>query len=241
MREMWSILLFAESPAPSAPDPIIRYTFWLVIVGVLQFAALIVQAVFLYRAFRETTRATGLTAQTLIETQRSNLANEALTLESNTNARISADAATLSANTARETLWKTERADVLLESVAFSNEGNIDPGTAITLILKNYGRTRANSLRPTFWLGVEGSADTQQTSTTVTLLGAGDIMSVPFPAMNQFVTVETFALINTGRTKLVFRGSLSYSDVFGFQHLTECAGTYDHRAHSFRVEKNTAD
>jgi hypothetical protein len=72
----------SEVPHVTSPDPVVRYTFWLVIVGALQFAALIIQAVFLYRAFEETTKATGLTSKALAEAQRSNTASEALTRES---------------------------------------------------------------------------------------------------------------------------------------------------------------
>jgi len=102
----------AKKPPEVTPDPIVRYTFWLVIVGILQFAALIIQAIFLYLAFRETTAATGLTARALAEAQRSNSANEALTRESNTNARISANAAKASA----DALKNSERAWVIVDA-----------------------------------------------------------------------------------------------------------------------------
>ncbi len=73
----------SKKPPQVDPDPIVTYTFLLVIVGALQFVALIVQAVFLCLAFKETTKATGLTAQALTETQRANAANETLTTQSN--------------------------------------------------------------------------------------------------------------------------------------------------------------
>ena len=99
-----------QKPLEVTPDSIVRYTFWLVIVGGLQFLALIVQAVFLWKAFRETTTATNLTAAALVEARRSNAANEALTLESNATARISADAATASV----DMLITKERARLVL-------------------------------------------------------------------------------------------------------------------------------
>lgn len=87
-----------KPPGENSPDPIVRYTLLLVIVGALQFFALIVQAIFLRLAFNETTKATNLTAQALAEAQRSNTANEKFTAESNATARISADAAKASAD-----------------------------------------------------------------------------------------------------------------------------------------------
>jgi hypothetical protein len=76
-----------QSPPQKTPDinsdPIVKYTKWLVIVGILQFVALIIQAVFLCLAFNETTKATGLTAKALTEAVRANSKNETLTTESN--------------------------------------------------------------------------------------------------------------------------------------------------------------
>jgi hypothetical protein len=77
----------SKAPPEIPPDPIVTYTLLLVVVGTLQFVALIVQAGFLCLAFNETTKATGLTAQALAEAQRSNAANEALTRESNAAAK----------------------------------------------------------------------------------------------------------------------------------------------------------
>jgi hypothetical protein len=68
-----------------------NYTLALVIVGGLQVIGLIVQGVFLFRAFRETRAATGLTRDSNTEVIRANAATEGLAKESNKITRDSTD------------------------------------------------------------------------------------------------------------------------------------------------------
>jgi hypothetical protein len=211
-----------NKPPEVTPDPIVRYTFWLVIVGILQFLALILQAVFLWLAFRETTAATGLTAQALTEAQRSNAASEELTRESNTNARISADAAKESA----DALINVERAWMILDRFQQVNTA----GSASLMIMfsfKNSGRTPAWITQFSFRLTLSPNeiivpinydviSDGPWADPRPIEQGAGirDVTARLMPRPEDGTENDRASAIDRGSLYLYFFGILRYRDIF---------------------------
>jgi hypothetical protein len=116
-------------------EALARYTLALVVVGSLQFAALVVQGIFLYRAFRETQGATTLTRRSVEESIRSNAGNEGLTLASN---EITREATELT----QQSILLTHRPKLIVRSF-YSDSIRAGPTVDGRFQIVNVGGTKA--------------------------------------------------------------------------------------------------
>src|SRR5437588_5999600 len=66
----------------------------------------------------------------------------------------SADTAAKSAESAEQTVLRAECADVLVEDVKSSTGSRFDQITHMEIVVKNYGRTRANNVRSKTWYAI---------------------------------------------------------------------------------------
>jgi hypothetical protein len=157
-------------------------------------------------------------------------------------AKDSADTAASSAKLAERALLLTERADLLITGINTSTPGEFEPGTVFTLVFKNFGRTRADSVIVNCSLGVPDAPRVDQSPEKVpTVVGAGDTLPVPFGRVGQCLNQETAVKVASGETPFRFEGEMTYKDVFGFGHRTKCSGTYLPKRSTFSVDGNQAD
>jgi hypothetical protein len=214
---------------------IANYTEMLAAVGALQLIALIVQTYFLFRALNETTTATRLTADALAEAHRFNAANEVLMLESNNNARISADAGRASA----DALISSERAWVVATDIqrntpiTLSGIGEWGGGGARFICdFRNAGRTVARltgPFRERFRFVPEGEtlpaipdygidqtlfrSDLPESPIHASVLAPGDSNGlVTFAAFDKTITPELLGQIKDCKITVFFFASIKYFD-----------------------------
>jgi hypothetical protein len=154
-----------------------------------------------------------------------------------------ANAAKNSADTYKETVRLTERADVLMDSVGIlKQEGNPFLADAYVAIrFKNFGRTRASNVLCRVKLTVPDTPPALPEQMPITLLAPGDILGVRFEAFGKWLTKDTMENVLEGLTELRFTSELEYTDIFGVPHKTENGGVYMARDRIFRWEYNRAD
>lgn len=155
---------------------------------------------------------------------------------------IQAKAARRSADNDERAVRLTERADVLLESISLSTVQQLSPQTQFILRIKNFGRTRANNVKTTFYVGDPGTpVSLPPGPPTTTVLGAGDGQNVPLPQLGQFLTAPTFNGVASGQIPLRVYGTIAYTDVFGDRHTVNCKGTFEAADRNFSVDENRVD
>jgi len=157
-------------------------------------------------------------------------------------AKQSADTADASAKFSENVLRLTERADVLIDAVELSTPGELRLDTIFTVVLTNFGRTRANELRTDFSIGLAGAfSNGHSTDRPPTILGSGDELKTRLPQVSDFLTGEAYREVLEGKTPLRFEGTFSYLDVFDATHTGKASGTFSHETDSFLVEQYRAD
>jgi hypothetical protein len=157
-------------------------------------------------------------------------------------AKASADTAAKAADVAEKTLLLTERADVLMKKVDPNSSGQqLRTDTVVTLWIKNYGRTRANSVFVNVVLGLHpvAPADFNRDQVRV-VIASGETIKREFPALRDCVPGSVQAILN-GDVVLAFGGWISYIDVFGKEHVTHCEGRYHLALGAFVITLNEAD
>ncbi|MGA2772584.1 MAG: hypothetical protein ABSG26_17380 [Bryobacteraceae bacterium] len=180
-----------------------------------------------------------LTRASIKEAERANAANEAQMEQSNL---LTAQATELT----RQALHLTECADVVVVGI----ESNVPGGRAtpihlfhtieFTLVFKNCGRSRANQIVAKFWMGVPDAEETEQPQPPTTVLGAGDTLRLRFRPVSECVNNRTLVQIADGAVPLRFEGQLTYVDIFGLPHSTECSGSLDPETCHFMLDRNEA-
>jgi hypothetical protein len=115
-----------------------------------------------------------------------------------------------------------------------------DANTVVTVIFKNFGRTRADHVHFRFTFGVPDGEPVPEPPRIPTVLGPGDTFPMPFPRIGQCVNKTTFQQIMASEVPLRFAGEVTYKDVFGFEHWTRCGGTFCPNPVGFDVDENKA-
>jgi hypothetical protein len=153
---------------------------------------------------------------------------------------IAANAAKKSADTAEAAMRLTERADILLDSAGLSVQTLMDAD--VILRFKNFGRTRALAVRFNVTLLVNDIPQADPAELGPMLLGAGDEQTaVVFPL--RMLPDNVRGQVFRAQTPMTFAGQVTYQDVFGVTHRTECTGRFLIRngQPGFIVERNEAD
>lgn len=142
---------------------------------------------------------------------------------------------------AKDAVLKTERADVLIETVGFVTPPPLTSNSVMEVTLRNYGRTRANELVVEIWQGMSASDKLEERPIQVTTLGAGATASPRFPRLGSCLTQEGFAAVMKGEETFRYGGTVSYKDVFGQKHTLKCSGTYNLAHAAFLIDENSSD
>jgi hypothetical protein len=154
--------------------------------------------------------------------------------------KVTADAAKLSADTARDTLYLTQSADVQMADTIWNQPSAQGvPETIITIVFKNFGHTAARNVMFDVTLGIPGRPFTmnEAPSPPVTL-AAQQVANVGFRPLWQIITnPEDLAKIVAGIEKMRLHGSVSYDDVFGRHHETTFGSVYIERSTSFKIDR----
>jgi hypothetical protein len=157
-----------------------------------------------------------------------------------------ANAATKSAETAERAVILTERAEVLIESVGFTGphipgvpDAKINGFSRVTIVFKNYGRTRAENVRFLVGLIIPGQPETAPLETPVTI-GPGGTQRVTFQTFNEILGSGTYQQIVTGGLSLSFSGKVTYNDIFGGSHVLECDGFFEPHTGTFHVGRRAS-
>lgn len=153
-------------------------------------------------------------------------------------AKRQADAARDSANESRDTARLTQCADVLIDRIELQvAKPQFELSSRIVIHFKNFGPTRALNVKFEFALQPGTLGDVPIVGVPIAL-GASSKASLHFPTFRELGWVPHIEDIQSGRIPLGFTGTISYEDVFGFIHTTDCIGEYHRSTHSF-VEKLT--
>lgn len=157
-------------------------------------------------------------------------------------AAIQARAAKQSAINEERAVRLTERADVLVEGVSIVRPEN-NPFFAdgrVKLKFRNFGRTRANNVKASISISVPDAVPISPAPLPLMVLAAGGSVTVPFDYFEKWLTKETMQTIIDGRAQLRFDATITYTDVFGFPHTTECGGVWIPSDRVFCLEYNRA-
>jgi len=157
----------------------------------------------------------------------------------------SAETATSSAEVAERTMRLTERADVLVDSVELTNP-QILIGSNVLLRLRNYGRTRANSMQVDCHYGLRGSGiqDGFQPGFVgkrpIYVLGGGAELSFTTRHTVKSICGDNFGRIFESEDR-AFRvwGKVTYADIFNEQHVLEFTAVLQ-QTHIFMMEDHQA-
>src|SRR5712691_1960413 len=148
-----------------------------------------------------------------------------------------ANAAAKSAEVADRTLHLTQAADVHIVGV------NLEPkaltmDTVVSVVVRNYGRTRAVNFTNNLILGIKGLplGPTQPRSDIGVTLGARQPYNLVFDPLRNRLTTEGLAMVLGGQAVLQIWGSLRYRDVFGKAHIVDCEGTYNPKEGDFFID-----
>jgi hypothetical protein len=155
---------------------------------------------------------------------------------------VQAIATVRAANTTRMALKLAERADVMVSSASIElpDTKTFAGHSCVVLKFKNFGRTRAVDLM----FDVSPSVpETRGPRIPIgpLVLAAGDDQKVRFQPFTQWMTEDVIRGIVAGTVPLRFDGKITYKDVFGAKHTTECAGRFDVETFAFNMEKNSGD
>lgn len=142
-----------------------------------------------------------------------------------------AEAAMLSAITARDALHFTQRAAVSFYGVAMVPHPKpcfLTGETQVILTLKNSGPTRATNVKITSQLLMPEKStlmDAGPGLPTVTI-AAGDELRHRFPPLGRLFPAETIDSASKGDVRFRFVAVVEYQDVFGNPHRSKNSGTY---------------
>ncbi len=156
-------------------------------------------------------------------------------------AKKSADAAYTSSEFTRETIKKSERAEVLLHLTKITSKPNVFSDGWLELTIRNFGRTRAVDVSGKFEFAGVASLRSTEVSIIHTILGAGQEHVFIF---ERFVNLFNGAILGrvwNSQEVLRFSGVLTYRDIFDQSYTTRCAGTFDPGSVGFRIDENRAE
>ena len=152
-------------------------------------------------------------------------------------AKRQADAARDSADNARETARLTQCADVLIDEIELQvAKPQFELSSRIVIHFRNFGPTRAINVKLDFSLQ-PGTLGDVPTFGGPIVLGAYASAPINYPTFKELGWVPHIADIQNGKIPLKFAGTISYEDVFGFIHTTNCLGEYNRLTHSFNAKQ----
>jgi len=112
----------------------------------------------------------------------------------------------------------------------------------VGLQFKNFGRTRANSVKFDCTLVFPGMPDQAAPELPEMVVAAGDTPTVSFDRFIQFMNLETFTKVVRMQIPLHFIAKVSYDDVFGNHHSSYAKGSLkDPVRRLFSVDETRAD
>lgn len=153
-------------------------------------------------------------------------------------------AAKASADTARDTLLLTERADILIEGIELKGIylGGLGEDTQVTVVYRNFGRTRASNIKCLLSLGIEGAVQADSADDVVpNILGAGAFQNETYRRLGESTNRGTLAAVNSGNARLTLSGVITYVDVFGKPHTMTSNSFYNPKTRRFSVLSYTSD
>jgi hypothetical protein len=152
-----------------------------------------------------------------------------------------ADAAKKSADVADSSLKLAERADVLLDACSVVGELLDGKDFRVVLQFKNFGRTRAQEVKLTLHLPIEGVPLTSHEFVPAVTMGPGETKNISSQPFIDFLNEETARAILSQRIPLKFEGGATYKDVFDRPHKSRYTGTYDWGTRCFHIDSQDAD
>lgn len=152
-------------------------------------------------------------------------------------ARSSAVAAKRSADNDDAAARLTQRADVLLTLIEMQGANPFGPNTRIILHIKDYGPTRADAVVFNFRISIFGVVETGSPNLAPIVLGGGETQKFTFRTLGEITTGEVIDQIAKGKAPLRIFGKITYKDVFGSPHATECGATFNPLTWGFNAEE----
>jgi hypothetical protein len=162
-------------------------------------------------------------------------------------AKKAADAATTSAETAKQALYLAESADIVIQSINMSESPKIWCGQHVIVCIKNCGRTKATDLVIRGRMAAIEQHRSRPQDPTVhqamvygipKIIGGGDEQSFDFPVMLDHAEM---CGINDRSLRFWFQASIAYKDKFGHSHelIAHALFREDRGASVFEIETST--
>jgi hypothetical protein len=143
------------------------------------------------------------------------------------------------AEAAERTLFLTERADILLDRIEIPDPSSV-PNSKVILILRNFGRTRADKFHYNFGYGLPGGTATPPENPS-TILGAGaEIKLWTRCTILETVGQKLFTQIWNGEAQYKVWGDATYNDVFNQPHHLRFSASF-RPPWSFDIDENDAN
>jgi hypothetical protein len=157
-------------------------------------------------------------------------------------ARKSADAAYDSSEFTRDTIKKSERAEVLLLLVRTVPKAGSFYESSLELTIKNFGRTRAVNVSGNFSFAddIPMVGAKENIRKVHTILGAGQKHKLIFDKFINIFDGQTFGRVVNNQQTMRFVGRFTYEDIFGEVHSAQCGGRFDPYTKTFIIEENRA-
>ncbi len=120
----------------------------------------------------------------------------------------------------RNAVRLTQRADVLIDTIATSTTGPLTDATVVTVKFKNFGPTRADRLVLAISIGIkkEPAVPAPRRELPVPSLASTDTQSYEFEPITRILTQDELNGVNAGILTLQILGELTYRDVFQQAH-----------------------
>lgn len=157
------------------------------------------------------------------------------------NFRAVAEAAKKSADVAEQALQISQRADVLLIGATVRRGEVLNVRDwSIEVEFKNFGLTRANNVRLSLDLFIEGAVFPPTTLPPITM-GAGDNKILTFNRVSAILSDSIAGKVFRAELPFRFEGKAVYEDVFGKTHATKSSGTMLPHSGSFTIDRQESD
>lgn len=154
-------------------------------------------------------------------------------------AETAANAAKKSAEVARDTLHLTQAADIHIKKIILKPKGPLSGDTAVYVVVKNHGHTRAEQFTEDLSMGIkERAAGISLPKRDIALvIGARHIFTIAFAQVGDAIIPEDLAMISGGKIPLKIWGALKYRDIFGKNYSIDCECTYSPTVETFLIDR----
>jgi len=152
-------------------------------------------------------------------------------------AKQQAEASTASYIEARDTARLTQCADVLIDVIELENAyPHFQHSSRIRIVFRNYGPTLATNVKLDFTLQPGTLGDIPNLGGPI-VIASQATAAIIYATFSELGWGPNLSDIQSGIILLKFKGTISYQDVFGYTHTTDCFGQYNPHTRSVNAKQ----